>query len=380
MKINLFQKVLIAAALLVIFSYTFGYDYLYRAVRETYMRGDSGSTIDDGKYFPAHTLPQGHPIPWKKAADYNRKPLPSTLKENLTETNTAAFLVIKNGELVHEQYWDDYHATSQTNSFSMAKAVTVLLVGKAVEEKIIKSISQPYADFFSEYAADPLGKKLTLEHLAKMEAGLDWQEDYKNPLKPNAKAYYGNSLAAAVDGRDFVKPPGTHFEYQSGATQLLGFALRKSIAKTVTEYASEKLWKPLGMQHKATWNTDQYGMEKTFCCINSNPQDFAKLGQLFLNNGVFAGKQIINTAFLELMRTPTRLSNHAYGMGLWINYDAVLKHYYFWGLYGQYIIIVPEKQIVIVRTGMYKDQSLDKKGRPVQVEFLVNEVAKTTFF
>ena len=76
------------------------------------------------------------------------------------------------------------------------------------------------------------------------------------------------------------------------------------------------------------------------------------------------------------MRTPTKLSNQAYGMGLWINQDAKYKHYYFWGLLGQYIIVVPEKQMVIVRTGSYDNQPKDKKGRPVQVEFIVNQVAE----
>ena len=117
-------------------------------------------------------------------------------------------------------------------------------------------------------------------------------------------------------------------------------------------------------------------MEKTFCCLNSNSRDFAKLGQLFLNNGEFDGQKIINSDFIEAMRTPTKLSNGAYGMGLWTNFDAPIKHYYFWGLYGQYIIVIPEHQMVIVRTGMYKDQPIDEKGRPKQAEFLVNEVVK----
>jgi CubicO group peptidase (beta-lactamase class C family) len=117
-------------------------------------------------------------------------------------------------------------------------------------------------------------------------------------------------------------------------------------------------------------------MEKTFCCINSNSRDFAKLGQLFLNDGEFNGQQILNQQFVKEMRTPTKLSKGAYGMGLWINEDAPIKHYYFRGLYGQYIIIIPEKQMVIVRTGMDKRETFDEKGRPVQVALYVNEVVK----
>ena len=220
------------------------------------------------------------------------------------------------------------------------------------------------------------GKDLTIGDLAKMEAGLNWTENYKNPFLPNAKAYYGKSLAEAVFLRGFKEKPGTKFEYQSGASQLLGFAIRKAIGKSIAEYTSEKLWKPLGMEQNADWTVDENGMEKTFCCIQSNSRDFAKLGQLFLDGGKVGNLQIMNPAFLEEMKTPTKLSNGVYGMGLWINEDASIKHYYFRGLYGQYIIIIPEKQMVLVRTGTYKDEQQDEKGRPQLVRFMVDEVVK----
>ncbi|QDP85260.1 serine hydrolase [Chryseobacterium sp. SNU WT5] len=376
MLIKILKGILIAIAALIALSYTFGYSYLFKAVRETYLRGTTGSSIDDGGYSSSHTIAKGVSIPWKNDSLYNKKNLPKSLVEDLKKSNTASFLVIKNGKLIHEEYWDHYNQNTKTNSFSMAKGVTVMLTGKAIEEKKIKDFDQKFSDFYENYKNVQFGKHLTLFNLAKMEAGLNWTEDFKNPFLQNAKAYYGKSLEEAVFLRGFKDQPGTKFEYQSGATQLLGFALRKSLNKSIAEYASEKLWQPLGMEQNGAWNTDDFGMEKTFCCINSNSRDFAKLGQLFLNDGQFNGRAILNPNFIEEMRTPTKLSNGAYGMGLWINYDAPIKHYYFWGLYGQYIIIIPEKQIVIVHTGMYKDQPLDQKGRPSQVEFLVNEVVK----
>ena len=370
------KGILVAIAALIALAYTFGYDYLFKGIRETYLRGETGSSVDDGTYFKSHTIAKGNSIPWVKDSLYNKKTLPKDLVEDLKRSKTASFLIIKNGKLVHEEYWDRYNQTSKTNSFSMAKAITVMLVGKAIEQKKIKSIDEKFADFFQNYNNVEFGKYLTLANLAEMEAGLKWDEDYNNPFLPNAKAYYGKSLEEAVFLRGFKEKPGTKFEYQSGSTQLLGFALRKSINKTIAEYASENLWQPLGMEQNAEWNTDDFGMEKTFCCINSNARDFAKLGQLFLNNGEFDGKQILNSNFIEEMRTPTKLSKEAYGMGLWINNDAPTKHYYFRGLYGQYIIVIPEKQMVIVRTGMDKRETFDEKNRPVQVAFYVNEVVK----
>ena len=370
------KGILVAIAALIALAYTFGYDYLFKGIRETYLRGETGSSVDDGTYFKSHTIAKGNSIPWVKDSLYNKKTLPKDLVEDLKRSKTASFLIIQNGKLVHEEYWDRYNQTSKTNSFSMAKAITVMLVGKAIEQKKIKSIDEKFADFFQNYNNVEFGKYLTLANLAEMEAGLKWDEDYNNPFLPNAKAYYGKSLEEAVFLRGFKEKPGTKFEYQSGSTQLLGFALRKTINKTIAEYASENLWQPLGMEQNAEWNTDDFGMEKTFCCINSNARDFAKLGQLFLNNGEFDGKQILSSNFIEEMRTPTKLSKEAYGMGLWINNDAPTKHYYFRGLYGQYIIVIPEKQMVIVRTGMDKRETFDEKNRPVQVAFYVNEVVK----
>jgi CubicO group peptidase (beta-lactamase class C family) len=370
------KGLLVGMAALIALAYMFGYDYLFNGIRETYLRGETGSTIDDGSDFKSHTIAKGNSIPWVKDSLYNIKPLPKTLVEDLKLSKTASFVIIKNGKLLHEQYWDGYNERSKTNSFSMAKGVTVMLLGKALEEKKILSLSQKYSDYFGNYANVELGNHLTIGDLAKMEAGLNWTEDYKNPFLQNAKAYYGKSLEEAVFLRGFKDEPGSKFEYQSGATQLLGFALRKSMNKTLSEYASEKFWKPLGMEQNANWSTDDFKMEKTFCCIHSNARDFAKLGQLILNDGKVGDLQILNSKFIDEMRTPTSLSKGAYGMGIWINNDAANKHYYFWGLYGQYIIVIPEKNIVIVRTGTFKDQPTDEKGRPKQVAFLVNEVVE----
>ena len=374
----MFKKILkgiaVVLAVLIALAYSLGYDYLFKGLRETYLRGETGSSIDDGKFFPSHLIAKGISKPWTKDSLYNKKPLPKDLVEDLEKSKTVSFLIIKNGKLLHEQYWDGYSQTSKTNSFSMAKAVTVMLLGKAIEDKKIKSLEQKYSDFYENYKNVEFGKGLTIRDLAKMEAGLNWKENYKNPFLQNAKAYYGKSLEEAVLMRGFKEEPGTKYEYQSGSTQLLGFAVRKAVNKPLAEYASEKLWKPLGMEQNADWTVDDNGMEKTFCCIQSNSRDFAKLGQLILNNGKVDGLQILNPNFIEEMRTPTKLSNRVYGMGLWINNDAPIKHYYFWGLYGQYIIIIPEKQMVIVRTGTYKNQPKDAKGRPEQVAFIVNQI------
>ena len=364
------------AAATVVLMYAFGYDYLFNGIAKTYLKGKTSANIDDGKLFPNNVIKATNPKPWIKDSLYNVKQLPKNIVNDLTQSKTAAFVVIKDGKLLHEQYWDGYNATSATNSFSMAKAVTVMLLGKAIEDDKITSIHEKYSTFYPEYKDIEFANELTLEDLAKMESGLDWDENYNNPFLPNAKAYYGKSIANVIRSRKFIKKPGTAFEYQSGSTQMLGFALRKALNQPLGSYLSEKFWTPLGMEQDANWSTDENGMEKTFCCIQSNAKDFAKLGQLFLDQGKVGEYQIISQNFLREMSTPTEKSQNIYGMGLWINKDNPIKHYYFLGLQGQYIIMIPEYNMVIVRTGSYENLPKNDRGRPDQVKFLVNETVK----
>ncbi|WP_312074876.1 serine hydrolase [Chryseobacterium sp.] len=356
--------------------YIFGYGYLLNGISKTYLKGKTSANIDDGNYFTKNVISTKNPKVWEKAEIYNKKELPKNIVDDLNHSNTASFLVVKDGKLVHEQYFKNYKKTSLTNSFSMAKAVTVMLLGKALEEGKIASIDEKFSVYFDEFKTKASAENLTLKNLAQMESGLDWEEDYKNPFLPNAKAYYGKSLINATFTRNFKGKSGERFEYQSGSTQLLGFAVKKAVNQTLSSYLSEKFWIPLGMEHDAIWSTDQSGMEKTYCCIHATSRDFAKLGQLFLNDGELDGKQLLNLDFINEMRKPTQKSEEIYGMGFWINNDNPIKHYYFLGLQGQYIIMIPEYKMVIVRTGSYNNLPKTDRGRPDQVKFLVNETVK----
>ena len=372
----IFTSIVIFLAIAILALYISGYEYLLNGISKTYLKGKTSANIDDGNYFTGNVISTKSHKPWQKADDYNKKELPKNIVDDLLQSDTASFLVVKDGKLVHEQYFKNYKKTSLTNSFSMAKAITVMLLGKALEEGKIKSLDDKFSDYFDEFKTKTLAGSLTLKNLAQMESGLNWIEDYKNPFLPNAKAYYGKSLINATFSRKFKGMPGETFEYQSGSTQLLGFAVKKAVNNTLADYLSEKFWIPLGMEYDALWSTDKAGMEKTYCCIHATSRDFAKLGQLFLNDGEFDGKQLLSLNFINEMRTPTKKSQEIYGMGLWINHDNPIKHYYFLGLQGQYIIIIPEHKMVVIRTGSYNNLPKTDRGRPDQVKFLVNETVK----
>ena len=159
-------------------------------------------------------------------------------------------------------------------------------------------------------------------------------------------------------GLEAIDPPGQVFKYHSSCSQLLAFIVEAATGKTISEYASEKLWEPMGAKHSALWNTDKKnGDEKAFCCINSNARDFARLGKLYMHNGNWNGLQIIDSSYTKEATSAARLvdeegnENINYGYQFWLAKRKGLDIYYARGLWGQYVICIPDKDMIIVRLG-----------------------------
>ncbi len=169
------------------------------------------------------------------------------------------------------------------------------------------------------------------------------------------------------------KQPGS-FEYQSGATQLLGSAVMKATGKTLADYASERLWRPLGAAHAAEWHLDaDDGKELAFCCFNSNARDFARFGQMMLQRGNFNGKQILDSAFVDMATVP--FAAPYYGHGFWMTDDHGTHVFYQRGILGQYIISIPEHNMVVVRLGHARGQNVNNHSEDFRV--IVEEILKT---
>ena len=235
-----------------------------------------------------------------------------------------------------------------------------MLVGKAIEQGYIKSLDQLITDFIPEFLNDPLGSLCTVGHLSSMRSGFDWSEDYYSPLNPTTEAYYGDDIERMLLKRKFISRPGGHFRYCSADTQLLAIILKRATGKSLADYLSEEFWKPLGMEQDALWSLSG-GLEKSFCCLNSNVRDFARLGQLLLQKGNWNGRQLLDSAFVERMITADEEAFYPgeprrYGYSVWIDEQHQPAFYAFLGHLGQRIIIVPEENMVIVRLGKEADQ------------------------
>lgn len=329
--------------------YIFNLDYLIKGVRIVYLNGYKSSFIHDYLYFDRDTIvtgPSQHAIPYAET----QLTLPQDLEKTLKDLKTASFLIIKDGKIVFERYYDGFKPDTVTNSFSMAKSVVTLLTQMAIQEGIIPSWNAPVKNYLPEIQG-LFSHQVTLFHLSAMCSGLEWDENYKNPFGVTAKAYYDNRTNEICLNQPFDSEPGKEFIYQSGNTQLLALALERATGKKISELLEEKIWKPLGMERSAYWHLDKPdGDNIAYCCINASTRDFARLGMLVLHHGKWNGVQMIDSAFLWRARQPFLVPK--YGQSFWLaneQYDEPIAYYR--GHTGQYIIMLPKSNAVIVRTG-----------------------------
>ncbi|WP_223609344.1 serine hydrolase [Chryseobacterium sp. OSA05B] len=363
----------IAASAAAAIVYLSGYGYILNAIILNIKNGPFTPSIDDEEKFPSHSINTSNPEPWEKDIAYNEKKLSECLLTDLEKTRTSSILVIHNGKITHEQYWKDHSPSSLMNSFSMAKGILAILIGCAIDDGFLQSEDELISSVFPKYKNSHYGKYLTFRHLMTMQAGMDWEEEYHHPFSPNSKQYFIADLAQQAFGIDIKEMPGEKYEYQSVAAQLLGLALRKITGKELAVYLSEKIWKPLGMEFYAKWSTDDKEMEKAFCCIHATPRDFAKIGQLIIQQGNWKGRQIISQDYCKRLLTTTK-ANDAFCYAIWANDDSEPRCRFFYGFLGQFIIMVPEKNMVIVKTGFYNRLEVDRKQRPLQVKLIIDQL------
>ncbi|MBL0074146.1 MAG: serine hydrolase [Bacteroidetes bacterium] len=336
--------------------------------------------IDDLNLFHVRTVEAGKPQPWNVASDYNKKELTPELRKALEQYRTVAFLVVQNDSIRYEEYWDNYDTSSLSNSFSMAKSIISILIGIAHDEGKIKSLDQTACEYLPDFCS-PENRIVTIRQLLMMSSGLNYDEGYASLTSPVTRSYYDTDLRKQMMELRVVTKPGVSFNYMSANTQLLGFILEKATGKSISEYASEKLWQPIGAEHDAKWSLDHKdGTEKAYCCFYSNARDFARIGKLFLNKGMWNGKQVISEAYVNAAISPAPISdgdspNTIYGYQWWLTDYMGTPVFYARGILGQYIFVLPSKQLIFVRLGHERGEK-DANGELLDVPVYLSEVMK----
>lgn len=356
---------------MVLFLFLLDYGYIFKGFKTTYLTGHTTAYIEDYLEFNNRKIPAGTPQPWPLHKDYNTVRPTERLQEVNHDLQTIALLIIKNDSIWYEEYFEKFGPNSKTNSFSMAKSITTALLGKAIFEGKIKSLDQPVADFYPQF-----DQGLTVGDLASMSSGLNWNESYYNPFSMTAEAYFGDDIRKLILQLEVTEEPGKEFKYLSGNTQLLGMVLEKATGKRLSEYLSESFWKPLGMRNSGLWQLDseESGMEKAYCCIASNARNFARFGKLYKDYGKWQGKPILDSAFVAKSIQPRFKNSPHYGYGFWLEEYKEKDIFYMRGILGQYVMVIPEDNLIISRLGKEKMAKPEGKEHPKDFYIYLEEV------
>jgi len=271
-----------------------------------------------------------------------------TINDFINDTKAVGVIVLKNDTILFEKYIN-IEPTSKWINFSVAKSVTSLLYGAAIQDGYIKSLDQKVTQFIHELKGS-VYDSVSLENLLQMSSGVAWNDDPRNresDLFKVGKLDSINGWPAIVSYLSQLKmaaTPGTKFNYNTMETNLAAIALRRAVGKTLSQYLSEKIWKPFGMHSDANWiKSRSLSVELGGCCISATLRDHALLGLFAMNNGVdLDGKQVLEQSWMKRATTSAR-SNPGYGYYWWL---GSTRRYFASGAFGQQIEIDPSQKVV----------------------------------
>jgi len=279
-------------------------------------------------------------------------------------SSTQGVMIVHDDSIVYEKYWGNFSGDRMATVFSVSKSITSLLCGIAVDEGYIQSIDDPVTKYLPELKGrDPRWEKLTIRYLLGMFSGLDFNDEYEFNIKELktvnaiAKLNYGHNMVKQIRGLKFRCDPGTEFRYESMTTAILGVVIERATGQHYADYLSEKVWKPLQMESVALINIDsrKHRAPHAFGGITCSLKDLAKIGRLYLNNGLWDGKRIVSEEWIHLTTDYNPKSCYHYS---W--YDVRFEGfepgeypgYYALGICNQVLYINPYKKLIIVRIGL----------------------------
>ena len=315
--------------------------------------------------FPARTIPAPkQPVQLARAASepvirYGFGGLDLTLDDYLNRLPVTGLLIAKDNTILVERYQYGRTDTDRLASFSMAKSVVGLLIGIALKEGAIRSVDD-LAETYVPGLKDTEYGRTPIKALLLMASGVAFSEDYasrSSDINALARLTVGQgsvgSLAAVKQFNTRRSAPGARFSYSSAETLVLGLVLAAATKQTVSDYAAEKLWQPLGAEADATWIIDATGQEVTFAYVNAVLRDWARLGLMLANRGNWQGKTVVPADWLAASAAdalPTDSPLVKYGYQIW--YSADTRRFSLRGLRGQFVIVDPDLKLVLVQTAL----------------------------
>jgi len=284
----------------------------------------------------------------------------------MKDQRTAALVIVQDGKIRLEKYGLGFSSDGRWTSFSVAKSFTSTLVGAAIKDGYIKSIDGKV----SAYIPDLKGSvydDVTIKQLLTMTSGVKWNEDYGDP-KSDVASFNAHKAEPSVDVTvSYMRklkreaPPGTKWVYKTGETNLIGVLVSSATGKNLSDYLSEKIWRPFGMKQDATWLLGPTGHEISGCCIQASTRDYARFGLFMLGGGIANGKPVLPNGWItEATRKQVDTTRPGYGYGYqwWVWDDGT---YMARGIFGQGIFIDPKRKLVIASNSNWP-QASDRLG------------------
>lgn len=274
----------------------------------------------------------------------------------MTTQRKAALIVVQDGKVRLERYGLGFDAGGRWTSFSVAKSITSTLVGAALADGHIRSMDDKVSDYIPQMKGSAYDD-VSIRQLLTMTSGVRWNENYGDPNSDVARfdeqpAEEGvESLVGYLRRLPREAPAGTRWNYSTGETNLVGILLAQAVGRPISEYLSEKVWKPAGMEQPATWILSRTGREISGCCIQASTRDFARFGLFVLEGARAGGRSILPDGWLAEAtgeRVGTGQPGRGYGYQWWTYADG---SYAARGIFGQGIFIDPRRRLVIASNG-----------------------------
>lgn len=279
--------------------------------------------------------------------------LDTVFADSLPMKGTFAVAVLHKNQLVAERYREDLSADNLFLSWSMAKSFASTLTGIMVSQGKMDP-QQPTG--IAEWAKDDRSK-ITLNNLLRMNSGLEWNEDYGSDSDVNRMLFKNGNMSLFTILKERKAAPDSLWYYSSGTTNIVCHLIREAMGDDAAYYSlpRKELFNKIGMR-SAVFETDASGVFSGSSYLYASLRDYARYGLLYLNRGSWLGEQVLPESWIDFTTAPSNGSDNRYGASFWLNLggdypDAPADTYMCKGHDGQYIFIIPSKELVIVRTG-----------------------------
>ena len=335
--------------------------------------GHIDSSVSDYKIFPEREIQKGDNTYYYERSintalenitvQYANKQ--KALSEFVKSTDTTSFIIVKNDKVIYEQYANGYNESSINTSFSMAKSVVSLLIGKAIECGYIKSVNEPISNYIAEFDGKEIGKT-TIEELLLMRSKISYDEDKFLWFGDDTLTYWYDDLRGlALKHTELTEKYNGKFHYNNYHPLLLGIILERSTGVSVSQFFEREIWSKIGAEYDASWSldSDKTDFEKMESGINFHAIDFIKLGSMVLHGGYWNGEQIISREWLDISTLGT-INGEDYNGSFLSDKNIGYKYMWYytpsdgagydiiaWGKSDQILYISPANDLVILRTG-----------------------------